>query len=289
MDFLVRLTTLISPYQSVLVGYSGGVDSALLAVVARRTLGRNRAVAALGLSPSVSAEQRAQARRIAAQFDIRLIEIETREFEDPRYIQNTTDRCYFCKRELWSKLAAEAVAMGLAVVVDGTNADDLTGHRPGGRAGAEFKIGSPLAEAGLTKSDVRDAARSLGIPIWDAPAAPCLSSRVLFGLEVTPARVADVEAGEAILRRFGIEGDLRVRHRGDEARVEVPISELDAVRAQGPAIGGQLLDLGFERVTLDVGGYRRGSLLIEESHAVELLAERPLSPGPSPRCGEGNI
>ena len=274
MESLVRLTDVVRSFQSVLVGYSGGVDSALLAVVARRTLGRDRTVAALGLRPSVSAEQRVQARRIAAQFDVRLIEIETREFEDPKYIQNATDRCYFCKRELWSRLADEATRLGMAVMADGTNADDSGDHRPGERAGHEHAVRSPLADLGFAKVDVRSAARSLGIPIWDAPAAPCLSSRVLYGLAVTPVRVGQVEAGEAILRRFGVEGDMRVRHRGDEARIEVVASQQETIRRHRDAIGGELLDLGFERVTLDVGGYRRGSFLKAGSHAVELLAER---------------
>ncbi len=159
-------------------------------------------------------------------------------------------------------------------MADGTNSDDSGDHRPGERAGREHAVRSPLADLGFTKVDVRTAARALRIPIWDAPAAPCLSSRVLYGLEVTPERVGQVEAGEAILRRFGVEGDMRVRHRGDEARIEVAASQQEIVRRHRDTIGGELLDLGFARVTLDLAGYRRGSLLDESAPAVELVAER---------------
>ncbi len=274
MELVSRLIAELQSYGSILVGYSGGVDSALVAVAARRALGRDGVVAGIGVSPSVSAVQRDQARAIATRFDIALLDVETTEFTDQDYVANRTDRCYFCKRELWSKLATAATRLGMAVMADGTNADDSRDHRPGGRAGYEYAVRSPLADLGFAKVDVRKAARSLGIPIWDAPAAPCLSSRVLYGLEVTPARVAQVEAGEAILRRFGVQGDMRVRHRGDEARIEVVASQQETVRRHRDAIGGDLLNLGFARVTLDLAGYRRGSLLDGPTPAVELLAER---------------
>ena len=274
MELVARLTAELEHCGSILVGYSGGVDSALVAVAARQALGRESVVAGLGISPSVSAEQRDQARAMAARFDITLVEVETTEFADPDYIANRTDRCYFCKRELWSHLVAAATRLGMAVVADGTNADDSTDHRPGHRAGHEYSVRSPLAELGYAKADIRTAARLLGIPIWDAPAAPCLSSRVLYGLEVTPARVGQVEAGEAILRRFGVQGDMRLRHRGDEARIEVTPSQQGTVRHHRDAIGGEILDLGFARVTLDALGYRRGSFLDEATPTVELLAER---------------
>ncbi len=274
MELVSRLIAELQSYGSILVGYSGGVDSALVAVAARRALGRDGVVAGIGVSPSVSAVQRDQARAIATRFDIALLDVETTEFTDQDYVANRTDRCYFCKRELWSKLATAATRLGMAVMADGTNADDSRDHTPGARPGNENAVRSPLADLGFAKVDVRKAARSLGIPIWDAPAAPCLSSRVLYGLEVTPARVAQVEAGEAILRRFGVQGDMRVRHRGDEARIEVVASQQETVRRHRDAIAGDLLDLGFARVTLDVAGYRRGSLLDEPTPAVELLAER---------------
>jgi len=269
-----KLKDLLATFPSILVGYSGGVDSALLAVVARLVLGRDRAVAAMGLSASYPAVQREQAGAVARQFDLDLVEVSTDELSDPRYVSNAPSRCYFCKQELWAKLVRLARERGLAVVADGTNADDLDDHRPGLEAAKEFGVRSPLAEAGLTKADVRAEARSLGIPIWDAPAAPCLSSRVMYGLSVTRDRLRQVEDGEACLREAGVRGDLRVRHRGSEARIEVLPDQFEQVREHSDAIAARLVALGFDRVTLDLRGYRRGSLLGDEEARTELLAER---------------
>jgi uncharacterized protein len=274
MSAATRLEAHLATLPSVLVAYSGGVDSSLVAVAARRALGRERSVAALGVSPSLASTQHAQAQRVAHQFDLRLVEVETAEFSVPAYVANPVDRCYHCKSELWSTLAAEATRRGLAAVVDGTNADDGGEHRPGMRAAQESGVRSPLLELGYTKTEVRAEARALGIPVWDAPAAPCLSSRIMYGLEVTPMRVRQVEAGEAVLRAAGVEGDLRVRHRGREARIEVAASQLDRVRARHAAIAEQILALGFDRVTLDLDGYRRGSQLERAEPSLEILAER---------------
>jgi uncharacterized protein len=268
------LSEILGTFPSVLVGYSGGVDSALLAVMARRVLGKERAAAAIGRSASYPAEQHAQALEIARQFDLRLLEISTGELSDPRYTRNSPDRCYFCKQELWRQLRRLAETHGFAVVADGTHAGDSGDHRPGTRAGREAGVRSPLLEAGYTKDDVRREARALGIPIWDAPAAPCLSSRVLYGLAVTPDRLRQVEAGEAFLREAGVRGDLRVRHRGDEARIEVRKDEIPLVQERRDQIVRRLLDLGFARVTLDLAGYRRGSLLGDATTQVEMLGER---------------
>lgn len=266
------LSQLLAGYDSLLLGYSGGVDSALLAVVARRVLGRDRSVAALGLSASYPRAQHEQAVAIANQFDLDLLEVRTDELDDPDYVANAPSRCYFCKRELWTKLRAVADARGIAVVADGTNADDLDEHRPGAAAAEERGVRSPLAEAGYTKDRVRAEARALGIPIWDAPAAPCLSSRIRYGLAVTPTRLRQVEAGEELLRALGVTGDLRVRHRGREARLEVAPAEFDRIRAHRGEIAQRLCALGFERVTLDLGGYRRGSFLRPAEAQLEVLA-----------------
>lgn len=268
------LEQILSDYPSVLVGYSGGVDSALVAVVARRVLGKDRALAALGVSASLPRVQHEQALEVARSFDLDLIEIATDELGDPNYVANSPDRCYYCKSELWSKLVALARERGVAIVADGTNLDDLGEHRPGLRARNRWGVRSPLVDAGYTKERVREEARRLGIPIWNAPAAPCLSSRIMYGLSVTGERLRQVERGEELLRSLGVKGDLRVRHRGPEARIEVAPSEFAVVRRNAGIIGKALLELGFETVTLDLRGYRRGSLLAGESAELELLAQR---------------
>jgi len=245
----------------VLLGYSGGVDSGLLAVVGRRTLGPERFLAVIGRSASYPAAQRQAAVDLARRFDVPLLELETRELEDPRYVENTPDRCYFCKTELWTRLGAVARERGFDAVIDGTNADDLGEHRPGLRAADERGVRSPLAELGWTKADVRGAAHALGLPMWDAPAAPCLSSRIRYGLAATPERLAQVEQGEAYLRGLGITGDLRVRHHGATARLEVGPEHHERLRAGWVPLIAFFTALGFAGVELDPRGYRRGGLL----------------------------
>jgi uncharacterized protein len=246
----------------------------LLAVVARRVLGADRSIAVIGVSPSLAEHQQEQAREVGRRFDLRLIATETDELEDPEYAANPTNRCYFCKRTLWRRLRSVGQQWGMGIIADGTNLDDLRDHRPGRAAAAEAGIRSPLIEAGYTKQMVRAEARTLGIPVWDAPASPCLSSRVIYGLSITPDRLRQVEQGEALLRGLGIEGDLRVRHRGREARIEVVPSEFGMIRCRKQEIADGLLALGFQQVTLDLNGYRRGNLLRQDEPALELLAER---------------
>jgi len=255
------LRQLVRTFPSALVGYSGGVDSALLAVVLRQELGRGRMLAAIGRSASYPAAQWETARQVAERFDVPLVEIVTQELADPRYLANPTNRCFFCKTELWRRLAPVARARGLAVVCDGTNADDLGEHRPGYAAGRAAGICSPIAEAGMTKADVRAAARALGLPVWDAPAAPCLSSRVAYGIAITAQRLAQIEQAEAYLRELGVRGDLRVRHHGDRARIEVEPGWVPWVTERLATITARLAALGFGLVDVDPRGYRRGSLL----------------------------
>ena len=246
---------------SVLVGYSGGVDSTYLAVVAREALGRDAVLAVLGRSASVPAEQARSAEAIAHANDIPLRLVDTGEVQDPRYAANPVNRCYFCKSELWTRLGALATEIGFDTVIDGTNADDLGEHRPGLRASREQAVRSPLAELGWTKARVRAAAQSLGLPTWNAPAAPCLSSRVMYGIGITPERLRQVELGESFLRSIGVAGDLRVRHHGDKARLELQPDQMGRVRDQWSRVEATFLDLGFHAVELDPHGYRRGGLL----------------------------
>jgi uncharacterized protein len=259
------LRALVQQFPSVLLGYSGGVDSALLAVVLRQELGRDRMLAAIGRSASYPDAQWQVARDVAARFDIPLVEIETHELEDENYLANPRNRCFYCKTELWHQLVPLARERGLAVVCDGTNADDLREHRPGRAAGIAAGVRSPLAEAGLTKAEIRVASRELGLPTWDAPAAPCLSSRVQYGLSITPSRLKQVEQGEAYLRRLGISGDLRVRHLGGAARIEVEPTWIPWLEARREAVSAHLSALGFAQVEIDPRGYRRGSLLERSS------------------------
>jgi uncharacterized protein len=244
-----------------LLGFSGGVDSALIAVAARQALGPEDFLAVIGRSASYPEAQWRAAVDLAGRFEIPLLEIDTHELADPRYRANPTDRCYFCKTELWSRLGELASARGFPTVLDGTNADDLGEHRPGLLAGHEHRVRSPLAELGWSKATVRDASRALGIPGWDAPSAPCLSSRLQYGLEVTPHRLRQVEEGEAFLRSLGVDGDLRVRHHGDRARVEVAPDQMERVRRSWASVERCFAGLGFAAVELDPGGYRRGGLL----------------------------
>lgn len=266
MAELQRLRTHLLGSGRVLLGYSGGVDSALLAVVGRQTLGTDRFLAVIGRSASYPAVQHQAALELAHRFDVPLLEIDTDELTDPRYLRNDTDRCYFCKSELWSRLIEVARQRRFDTIVDGTNASDLGEHRPGLRAAAELGIRSPLAELGWNKSDIRQASRELGLATWDAPAAPCLSSRVLYGLEITPERLQQVEQGEAFLRSLGVTGDLRVRHHGANARVEVSPDQIGKLREIWDAVAAYFVRLGFVEVVLDPAGYRRGGLLEIASH-----------------------
>ena len=262
---LSTLRTAVRELPSALLGFSGGVDSALLAVVLRQELGPERMLAAIGRSASLPAEQWEMACAVAAQFDVPVATVSTHELDDPRYLANPTNRCFFCKKELWHRLRDLAAVRGFSVVCDGTNADDLGEHRPGHAAGVNAGVRSPLAEAGLNKEDVRAAARSLGLPNWDAPAAPCLSSRVQYGLQITPRRLRQVEEGEAFLRGLGVRGNLRVRHQGGAATIEVEPEWIPWLASRRAEIAEHLHGLGFDEVAVDPRGYRRGSLLLDRA------------------------
>ncbi len=246
----------------VAIGYSGGVDSAFLAVIARRTLAADRVLAIIGRSASYPAEQWATARRVADDFDVPVLELDTDELADPRYAANPSNRCYFCKTELWSKLVPLARARGFATVVDGTNADDLGEHRPGAQAAHEHAVASPLAELGFTKPEIRECSRALGIPTWEQPSSPCLSSRLPYGTRVTAERLAQVERAERALRALGVTGDLRVRYHDDLARIELGAASLAhwLQPSHAAQLRAAMMASGFARVALDLRGFRSGSL-----------------------------
>jgi len=256
-----RLFQLLEGFGSCAVAYSGGLDSAVLAYAAHQVL-KDRAVAVLGRSASLASVEDAEARRLAEQIGIRLETIETQELERPEYRANLGDRCYYCKTELFVKVEQLAARVSAAVVCDGNNADDLGDHRPGLQAAKERKVRSPLAECGLTKADVRALARAWGLPIWDKPASPCLSSRIAYGEEVTPQRLEMVERAERFLRERGFR-PLRVRyHRGDLARIEVDAAAVarfadEQLRRETVEL---LKSVGFKYVSIDLEGFRSGSL-----------------------------
>jgi uncharacterized protein len=243
----------------VMVAFSGGADSAFLLAAAVEALGK-RAVAATGVSPSLAELELADARALAGELGARHVVVPTHEGERPGYLRNGPDRCFFCKHELFEVLAPLAGNEGLALAV-GTNTDDLGDHRPGQRAAVEHGVLTPLVTAGFSKAEVREASRRRGLRTADKPAAACLASRIAYGVQVTPARLSRVERAEALLRSFGL-AQLRVRDHGDLARVEVPVQALpDLVQPDRRArLVAGLRELGFAYVTLDLEGFRSGSM-----------------------------
>lgn len=247
-------------WPSLIVAYSGGVDSAYLAWAATQALGEG-ALCVTADSASYPERHRVMAVETARKFAFRHEVIRTAELENPAYRANDSDRCYHCKHELFTKLNALARERGVAVVADGNNADDRGDYRPGRRAAREFGVVSPLDAAGLTKDDIRELSHEAGLPYWDEPASACLSSRVPYFSEVTEEKLMLIERSEQVLRSFGFRV-LRVRHHGDIARIELGREEL--ARAIEPQMADRidqaLRSLGFKFVTIDLKGYRLGSL-----------------------------
>ena len=259
-DRELRLDALIESLAPVVVAFSGGVDSAYLACVAARVLGAG-ALAVTADSPSYPDHHRQMALDTAASFSLQHEFIRTGELDRPEYRANDADRCYHCKHELFTRLTALAASRAFRTVVDGCNADDRGDYRPGRRAAREFGVRSPLDEVGLTKADIRELARRAGLPVWDEPASACLSSRIPYYSEVTDEKLRTIEQAEAALRALGFRV-CRVRHHDTLARLEIGRDEMS--RALDPeirdAISRALRALGYRYVTIDLDGYRTGSL-----------------------------
>src|ERR1051326_2746220 len=255
-----RLREIFRELDSVIVAYSGGVDSSYVAYVANAELGP-RAVCITGQSASLPEYQRAEIDDVVKKFGFQHEIIQTEELENPGYSANNPDRCFFCKDELYTKLESVARTRGIKSIVDGSTVDDLGDYRPGRRAATQHAVRSPLIEVGLSKTEVRELSRRATLPTWDKPASPCLSSRIAYGTTVTIERLSKVDRGEEILREYGFR-EFRVRHHDQLVRLEISQSEMDRVLNQQifKELAARFRELGFKYVTLDLEGFRSGSM-----------------------------
>ena len=244
---------------SVVVAFSGGVDSTLLLALAVEALGAEKVLAAVGVSQSLPASERDAARGLAEGIGVRLVEIETCEMDDPTFASNPPERCFYCKKELLAQLLDVAEREGLAAVAVGANADDTGDFRPGLKAAADAGAAHPLLAADMTKADIRAVGKALGLPNWDKPAAACLASRVPYGSEITPEKLRRIESAEALLHGLGFVA-CRVRDHDTIARIEVPPADVDRLVGLRGEIVGSLKDLGWHFVTIDLQGFRSGSM-----------------------------
>jgi len=255
-----RLRKIFRELDSVVVAYSGGVDSSYVAYVANEELGP-RALCITGQSASLPAYQGEEIDRVVRQFGFRHEIIQTEELENPGYRANNPDRCFFCKDELYTRLESLAQARGIPHIVDGSTVDDLDDYRPGRKAATQHAVRSPLIEAGLNKSEVRELSRRATLPTWDKPASPCLSSRIAYGTTVTIERLSKVDRGEEILREFGFR-EFRVRHHDKLVRLEIAPAEMERILRKDllEEIARRFRELGFTYITLDLEGFRSGSM-----------------------------
>ncbi|CAA9419802.1 ATP-utilizing enzyme of the PP-loop superfamily [uncultured Rubrobacteraceae bacterium] len=256
---LAELEQIVAPRGSALVAFSGGVDSSLALAVAARALPEGRVLAVTSNNETYLPSELDLAHELADSLGVEHLVVNTRELDDPNYASNPTNRCYFCKSTLYSDLVRIAGTQGYACVVDGANKDDEGDYRPGRKAAKELGVVSPLSLAGVGKAEVRELAKYLGLPTWDKPALACLSSRFPYGQEITPEKLAQVARAEEFMRSRGY-GQVRVRHHGEIARLEVSEQEMERAFAEREEISAELRAAGFLYVTLDLAGYTPGSL-----------------------------
>lgn len=256
-----QVLTTVRGLGRVIVAYSGGVDSTLLLRLCLDAVGSEQVLAALDVSESLPERDKEEAVETANDLGARLTVVSGEEFSDPRFLANPDSRCYYCKSDLYGKLVRLAEDHGYRAVLDGSNSDDTGDWRPGRQAAAELGVRSPLLEAAMSKDDIRELSRRLGLPTWDRPSKACLASRIPYGTPITPEALAAIEAAENLLADLGF-GQLRVRHHGEVARIEVPAEDLP--RLVEPeirsAVAEGLRALGFRHVTADLAGYRTGSM-----------------------------
>ena len=266
------LETLLKDLQSVVVAFSGGVDSALVLAMSLSTLGKNKTLAVTAQSESLAQRELEAAKKLARSMDVVHLILPTHEMDSLEYRANSINRCYHCKSELYSKLAAIAAERNIPHIVNGINQDDLGDHRPGIVAAKEFCVVSPLAQAGFDKNDIRELAQQIGLAAWDKPANPCLSSRIPYGEPVSPEKLSMIERAEDVLLSLGFT-ELRVRHHGDIARIELKKSDIPRMLTESVSttIQEQFKQIGFKYVTLDLEGFKSGRL---NEGVINTLSER---------------
>jgi uncharacterized protein len=257
---IARLRSLLTEMGGVVIGYSGGCDSTLLAAVAAEVLG-NRVICVLASSETYPASEVEEALETAGKLGLSVICIDTDELKNEDFAANTPDRCFFCKTELFGKLIAIGREHGIGWVADGTNVDDLNDYRPGSRAAAELGVRSPLKEAGFTKKDIREISRRMGLPTWEKPSFACLSSRIPYGTRIEPDILRRLDAAERLMKNLGFR-QVRVRHHGEIARIEVEPEEIPRLASSDirRQVAEKLKELGYLYTTLDLNGYRMGSM-----------------------------